>query len=140
MKPLTIGELSRQAGVKVPTIRYYEEIGLLPPPDRSGSNRRCYGGDTVRRLRFVRHARELGFDIPSIRELLSLETEPQASCHVADSIALRHLAAVGRRIDQLIALQAELRRMVSECGHGRVAECRVIEIVGNHDLCLSGTH
>ncbi|NJO54658.1 MAG: MerR family transcriptional regulator, partial [Bacteroidales bacterium] len=70
MRSMSIGELSRQTGVKVPTIRFYEEIGLLPPPPRTASNRRVYGTDAVQRLSFIRHARELGFEVEAIRALL----------------------------------------------------------------------
>ena len=135
MKLLPIGALSQQTGVKVPTIRYYEGVGLLPAPDRTESNRRTYGPDTVRRLRFIRHARELGFEVEDIRTLLAMTREPQASCHEADSIARKHLAEVDRRIAQLAALRDELRRMVAECGHGRVCDCRVIEALADHGQC-----
>lgn len=72
MKSLPIGALSQQTGVKVPTIRYYEGVGLLPAPDRTESNRRTYGPDAVSRLRFIRHARELGFEVDAIRQLPAL--------------------------------------------------------------------
>lgn len=137
---LTIGELSRRTGVKVPTIRYYEQIGLMRDTPRTASNRRLYDGDATKRLAFIRHARQLGFDIEAIRELLALSAEPQASCHAADSIALRHLAEIERRLSQLAALRDELRRMIEECGHGRVCNCRVIETLADHGLCLSETH
>ena len=137
---LTIGELSRRSGVKVPTIRYYEQIGLMLEVPRTASNRRLYDGDATKRLAFIRHARDLGFEIDAIRELLALSTEPQASCHAADSIALRRLAEIEHRIDQLTALRDELRRMIEECGHGRVCDCRVIETLADHGLCLHETH
>ena len=70
-KALAIGDLARQTGVKVPTIRYYEDIGLLPAAPRTESNRRQYDGRAVRRLKFIRHARELGFEVEAIRELLA---------------------------------------------------------------------
>src|SRR5215218_2655046 len=91
-----IGEAARRSGVKVPTIRFYEQIGLLPSPPRTESNRRTYGPEDVLRLRFIRHARDLGFEIEAIRTLLGLSAEPQASCHEADSIARRHLEEVDR--------------------------------------------
>lgn len=136
---ITIGELSRRSGVKVPTIRYYEEIGLLAAPPRTGGGQRRYGAEAVRRLNFIRHARELGFEIGDIRELAAMAQSPQASCHAADSIARKHLEEVERRIAQLTALKTELTRMVEECGHGRVCDCRVIEVLANHALC-AGEH
>lgn len=132
---LTIGDLSRRTNVKVPTIRYYEQIGLLPEPPRSEGGQRRYGARQVDRLNFIRHARELGFEVDDIRELLAMTEQPQASCHQADSIALAHLAEVDRRIASLQALRGELSRMVEECGHGRVCDCRIIEALADHSLC-----
>ena len=91
---MPIGDLSRRSGVKVPTIRYYETIGLLPEVPRSAGNRRLYDPAMVDRLRFIRHARELGFDIEAIRDLLTLSERPQSSCAAADGIVMRHLATV----------------------------------------------
>jgi DNA-binding transcriptional MerR regulator len=133
---LTIGTISRLCGVKVPTIRFYEQIGLLQRPARTEGNRRVYSDADARRLRFIRHARELGFDIDDIRALLALAARPQDSCHFADSIAQQNLAKVEKRIEQLMALRDELRRMVDECRGGSVSECRVIEILGDHQHCL----
>ncbi|MBB3809142.1 DNA-binding transcriptional MerR regulator [Pseudochelatococcus contaminans] len=136
---ITIGELSRRTGVKVPTVRYYEEIGLLQAPPRTEGGQRRYDKAVVERLNFIRHARDLGFEIDDIRELLTMTGTPQASCHAADSIARKHLEEVERRIARLLALKAELTRMVNECGHGRVCDCRVIEVLANHALCV-GEH
>lgn len=135
MPELPIGELSRDTGVKVPTIRFYEQIGLLKAPPRTSGNRRYYSGDDVKRLRFIRHARDLGFEIDDIRALLALYDEPQASCDRADSIARRHLDQIDRRIGQLQALRGELQRMVEEGRHGRICDCRVIEVLADHDQC-----
>ena len=89
-KLVAIGGLAASTGVKVPTIRYYEGVGLLPKPPRTDSNRRLYDGDAVRRLRFIRHARELGFEIDDIRQLLTLADEPNRPCREVDAIAHRH--------------------------------------------------
>lgn len=132
---MPIGAASKRTGIKVPTIRYYEEIGLLSAPPRTGSNRRLYGEGEVRRLNFIRHARELGFEIEDIRELLVMAGAPQASCHQADSIVREHLAEIERRIAALQALKGELARMIDECGHGRICDCRIIEALADHGLC-----
>ncbi|MGB3278348.1 MerR family transcriptional regulator [Pseudorhodobacter ferrugineus] len=132
---LTIGKLSRTAGVKVPTIRYYEEIGLLPEAERSAGNQRLYGTATMDRLTFIRHARELGFTLEAIRDLLSLSDTPDQSCAAADQIAKAQLVAVRDRLARLRALEIELERMIAQCAHGTIADCRVIEVLGNHDLC-----
>lgn len=135
IKDLPIGEAARQSGVKVPTIRYYEQIGLLAVPPRSEGNRRQYGGDDLRRLAFIRHARELGFEIEAIRTLLTLQDQPGQSCMAADEIARARLAEVEQRIASLRALKAELKRMVASCAHGTVDQCRVIEILADHGQC-----
>lgn len=127
-----IGEASHQSGVKVPTIRYYEEIGLLPGPDRSSGNRRLYEAADLRRLAFIRHARELGFEIDAIRTLLSLQDHPDQPCATADAIARARLAEVEQRMAKLKALKAELERMVNACAKGRVAQCQVIETLAKH--------
>ena len=131
----SIGKLAAATGVKVPTIRYYEQIGLLASPDRNSGNQRLYDDAARARLAFIRHARELGFPLEAIRELLGLSDEPARSCEQADAIAQRQLAQVEARIARLNALRVELERMVHQCAHGTIAECRVIEVLGNHALC-----
>jgi DNA-binding transcriptional MerR regulator len=123
----TIGDASRLTGIKVPTIRYYEGIGLLAAPARTEGKQRRYRAEDIARLNFIRHARDLGFEIADISELLALSEGPDQSCAQVDVITRRHLANVDRRIAQLTALRGELMRMVDECSHGRVCECRVIE-------------
>jgi len=124
---LTIGKLGAQAGVKVPTIRYYEQIGLLPEAGRSAGNQRLYGRKALERLAFIRHARDLGFTLEAIRDLLSLSDNPEQPCVAADAIARAQLAEA--------ALKAELERMVVQCAGGKIADCRVIEVLGDHSLC-----
>jgi DNA-binding transcriptional MerR regulator len=137
---VAIGDAARKSGVKVPTIRYYEQIGLLPAPARSEANRRTYGANDVRRLAFIRHARELGFEIEAIRTLVTLQDEPHQSCATADAIARSHLRQTEQRIASLTALKVELKRMLAECAHGRVAECRVIEVLADHGECRHESH
>ncbi len=132
---LTIGKLGASAGVKVPTIRYYENIGLLPEAERSAGNQRLYTKATQERLTFIRHARELGFPLDAIRDLLSLSDKPDQSCAAADAIASAQLLAVEARISRLMALKAELERMITQCAGGCIAECHVIEVLGDHSLC-----
>ncbi|RWR08781.1 MerR family transcriptional regulator [Paenirhodobacter populi] len=132
---LTIGKLAQDTGVKVPTIRYYEQIGLLPEPGRSAGNQRLYGQGQLERLRFIRHARDLGFPLEAIRDLLSLSDRPDQPCAAADGIARAQLDAVRARIRRLKALEGELERMVAQCAHGTIRDCRVIEVLGDHALC-----
>jgi DNA-binding transcriptional MerR regulator len=91
----------------------------------------------VERLNFIRHSRELGFEVEDIRELLEMAASPQASCHQADSIARNHLTEIDRRIASLTALRGELTRMVEECGHGRICDCRIIEVLADHGECVT---
>lgn len=139
-KLLSIGELAAQTQVKIPTIRYYESIGLLPEAPRTGSNRRLYDGAMVRRLRFIRHARELGFEIDAIRQLLALADDPAHPCGEADALARAHLADIDSKIARLQALQAEVRSMVDQCAQGQVRTCRVIEVLADHALCQHEAH
>jgi DNA-binding transcriptional MerR regulator len=137
----SIGTAAEKSGVKVPTIRYYEEIGMLPAPMRTTSNRRLYGASDVQRLAFIRHARELGFELDAIRTLLDLQDNPAQPCASADAIAKARLTEVQRRIASLKALEAELKHMVAGCAHGRVESCRVIEVLADHSECrFHGDH
>lgn len=136
----SIGKLGQAAGVKVPTIRYYEDIGLLPEAERNAGNQRVYGKQTLERLSFIRHGRDLGFTLEAIRDLLSLSDDPDQSCEVADNIAKEQLIAVKFRIKMLKALQKELENMVGQCANGKVSDCRVISVMGNHSLCLHKDH
>ena len=137
---LSIGKLSATTGVKVPTIRYYEEIGLLPEAERSAGNQRLYGTKAQERLAFIRHSRELGFSLDDIRELLSLSDRPDMSCAAADVIATRQLGFVKDRITRLQALQQELERMLTQCAQGTISDCKVIEALSNHENCLHTHH
>jgi DNA-binding transcriptional MerR regulator len=137
---MEIGTASKLAGVKIPTIRYYEGIGLLPAPPRTNGNRRTYDAADVQRLKFIRHARELGFDLDAIRRFMALAGTPEQPCTGADAIARAHLAGIESRIARLVALRDELRAMVERGTHDRIAECRVIEVVADHNECLSDTH
>ena len=136
---VTIGQASKASGIKAPTIRYYEQIQLLPSPPRSEGNRRLYDADDLRRLRFIRHARELGYEIEPIRELLALAGDPSRPCQSADSIARSHLADIDHKIARLTALRAEVARM-THCIQESAEKCRVIEVLGDHSGCLHDRH
>ena len=137
---LSIGELAKRTGCKVQTIRYYEQIGLMPHPDRTSGNQRVYGGTHADRLAFIRHSRELGFPLEATRELLKLSDDPNRSCEQADRIARAQLKEVELRMARLATLKGELERMLRECGHGRIADCRVIEVLADHAKCVSHAH
>lgn len=139
-RELAIGELARQTGCRVQTIRYYEEIGLMPQPARTAGNQRRYDERHVDRLAFIRHSRELGFPLDAIRELLSLADRPEQPCETADHIARAQLQDVERRIGRLQALKTELERMIEQCAGGKVRDCRVIEVLSDHAQCLASAH
>ena len=102
---LTIGDLSRRTGVKVPTIRYYEQMGLLAAAERSNGNQRRYGKPERERLSFIKHARDLGLTIDSIRELIDLSSHPDQPCAQADRIAAEQLVAGREKIAKLRRLK-----------------------------------
>ncbi|MCC6769714.1 MAG: helix-turn-helix domain-containing protein [Gemmatimonadaceae bacterium] len=129
---MTIGALAERTGVTVETIRYYERAGVLPHPVRSnpgyahGGYRR-YRERDVERLLFVRRARDLGFALQEVRELMSLADDPTRPCAEVDALARSHLAQVEAKIAQLAALQHELRSVVSECRGGfAIADCQIL--------------
>ena len=124
---MNIGELARAAETKAETIRYYEQIGLLPPPPRTTGNYRDYSAAHASRLTFIRRARDLGFSIEQIRALLNLTDDKGQSCEAVDAIAREHLADVERKLADLSALRRELGSLISQCRHGTVADCRIIE-------------
>jgi DNA-binding transcriptional MerR regulator len=133
-KAISIGLLARETGVKVPTIRYYESIGLLAPPPRTRSNRRLYDRDAAKRLQFIRHARELGFDLDAVRQLLQLADRPEQPCDRVDAIALRQVADIDSKIANLIAMRSEIKRMLEECQQGRIGECRILDGLAHHRI------
>lgn len=126
MQHLTIGDLAKATSTKVETIRYYEQIGLLPEPARTTSNYRAYDEEHLNRLSFVRRARDLGFSLDQIRDLLGLADQTDRSCEAVDAIARQHLREVERKIIDLTALRDELAEIIERCNHGTVAECRII--------------
>ena len=124
---MKIGQLANATTTKVETVRYYERIGLLSPPARTSANYRAYGSEHLARLSFIRRARDLGFTLEAVRELLTLSDDKSQSCQSVDSIARAHLTEVDRKIGDLKALRSELDRVVGACRHGTVAQCKIIE-------------
>ena len=124
---LSIGELAKATGTKVVTIRYYEQIGLLPVPRRTAGNYRTYDAEHRQRLHFIRSCRNLGFTLDQVRELLSLSTQKERDCADVDRVAIEHLKSVEQKITDLSRLAGELRRISSCCQGGRIAECRIID-------------
>ncbi len=137
---LTIGRMAEAGGYRVQTIRYYEEIGILPKPRRSAGNHRVYSPEHLDRVRFIRHSRALGFSIDQIRELLALSDDPNRPCEEVDAIARFHLEEVERKIARLEGFRLELKRMITNCAGGKVEQCRVIDTLSDHSKCLLKDH
>jgi Cu(I)-responsive transcriptional regulator len=125
---LSIGELAKETGVKVVTIRYYEQIGILSPPARTAANYRAYSRDHAQQLRFIRRCRDLGFSLDQVRDLFQLSAENSPSCAEVCRIADRHLQAIEEKLADLNRLALELRRISASCNGSRpMAECRIME-------------
>ncbi len=128
----SIGALAKEVGVKVVTIRYYEQIGILPSPERTEGNYRSYNRSHAERLRFVRRCRELGFLLEQIRDLLRLSSENAETCQDVCAIADRHLDSVESKLADLKRLASELRRIRVSCSGKRpMAECRIIQAISS---------
>jgi DNA-binding transcriptional MerR regulator len=127
----SIGAVAGLSGCTVPTIRYYEEIGLLPPAARTDGGQRQYGDAALRRLTFIRRCRDFGFSIEQVRELVGLVDQPDRPCTEVRDIAAVHLAQVRRKLDELKALEASLGAFVSSCDSacagGAAVDCTILE-------------
>ena len=126
-----IGDVARATRCKVQTNRHYEQIGLMPEPERTRGNQRRYGRAHMERLAFIRHGRELGFSLEAIRELLSLSDRPEQPCDAIEQLVRRQLEQVEQRLARLSVLRAELERMLEQCAGGRVRDCRIIEVLSS---------
>jgi MerR family mercuric resistance operon transcriptional regulator len=125
---IQIGELSRRTGCNIVTIRYYEQIALLPEPARSAGRYRMYDTSAVRRLAFIRRARELGFTLDEVRTLLSLSAnDGQDTCANVREVAETHLADVRAKIADLRAMEDVLADAVRHCAAGEVSGCPIID-------------
>ena len=130
---IQIGELSRRSGCNIETIRYYERIALLPTPSRSPGRYRVYDTGDVRRLAFIRRARELGFSLDQVRSLLELsESNGQAACTEVRELAGGHLAEVRAKIADLQAMERILADAVQRCSSGQFPGCPVIDALSGH--------
>lgn len=131
---LTIGQVAKAAAVNIQTVRYYERRGLLPPPARTPSGYRQYAGDIVARLRFIRHAQELGFSLQEIRELLALRARHESACGAVERKARRKIAIVEQRIRDLRRIAGTLERLAAECEARRpTSDCPILEVLEDHD-------
>jgi DNA-binding transcriptional MerR regulator len=139
MDELRIGALAERTGTNAPTIRYYEEIGLLRPPDRQPGGQRVYGEEDLKRLTFIRRCRQFGFPIEQVRSLVGLLNDRSRSCMEARDLALEHLAAVRVKLRDLTALEKSIAGFVASCettacAGGPGPDCVILE-----DLCEAPT-
>lgn len=130
----TISKLSKESGVNLETIRYYEKIGLLPKPPRTASGYRRYDESANKRLRFIRRGRELGFCINEIKTLLELADHPEQTCSEADGLARKHLTEVETKIKDLIAMRNVLTELVG-CQSDTAEHCKLIETLNQRPCC-----
>ncbi len=124
---LTIGALAERTGVKVETIRYYERIGLLPEPPRTGGGHRLYGREHVARLTFVRRSRELGFTLGEIRALLGLVSGGAYTCGDVRAVALDHLGRIRAKIRDLRRMERALATTAARCEGGAAPDCPIVD-------------
>lgn len=133
--PLSIGTLAKRVGVNIDTIRYYEREGLLPEPVRRASGYRSYGEGTVAQLRFIRRAKELGFTLEEIRELLALSSDRRKGVKAVKARAERRLAAIDARIAELQRVRDGLATLVESCpGHGAPEQCPILQALGEPEV------
>lgn len=135
----SIGKMAARTGVKVPTIRYYENIGLLVKPGRNSGNQRRYAQSDLERLSFIKHARDLGLGIAAIHDLINLHNHPDQSCAEAHDIAETHLENVRGKLKKLRKLEKELKRITTQAHEDNAKDCTIIQTLADHRLC-SGEH
>lgn len=139
VRVLTIGQLAKAAGVTTPTIRYYEEIGLLPKAGRTKSGQRAYDETELERVTFIRRCREFGFSIDQVRVLAGLSISAERDCSEVRDMAHAHLSEVRTKLTELRALEASLVAFAEQCdtacagGPGR--DCVVFEAMKSSDGC-----
>lgn len=124
---MKIGEIAARTGLNVETVRYYEREGLVAPPIRTAANYRSYGEEHLKRLTFVRRARDLGFSLSQVRELLDLADDRDRPCGAVDALAREQRAKVSQKITELTALRRELDRLIGDCKRGRISDCLIID-------------
>jgi MerR family mercuric resistance operon transcriptional regulator len=137
---MTIGRLSTRTGCHLETVRYYERIGLLPKPGRTAGGHRLYGADAVSRVAFIRRARELGFTLEQVRNLLRLVDGGHYTCAQIRPLAVEHLDEIGRKIADLQSIERALRDMAARCVRGRAPRCAVIDALYEEGHIVARSH
>lgn len=135
---MQIGELARATGCRVVTIRYYERVGILPAATRAANRYRVYGEGHLRRLRFVRHMRALGFGLTEVRTLLELIDGGDYTCDQVKELAARHLEEVRARLRDLGRLESAVADLVAQCTGGATPDCSMLEALFEPEKAVAG--
>jgi MerR family transcriptional regulator, copper efflux regulator len=131
---LTIGQLAKQGGVHLETIRYYERRGILPRPPRTSAGYRAFSDDALRRLRFIKRAQALGFSLREIEDLLALRARSGRSCVGVQVKAKAKIADIDTKLQELSAMRSALTRLVATCAHrGATSACPILESLETED-------
>ncbi len=134
MKTMMIGKVAKSAGIGVETVRFYERRGLIESPPRNESGYRQYPVSTIHRLRFIRRAKELGFSLREIKELLELQTDPASTCGDIMKHTEQKLADINRKIDDLIKIRDALNILFEACSRDRtLADCPIINAMSDKE-------
>jgi len=134
MKTMMIGKVAKSAGIGVETVRFYERRGLIESPPRNESGYRQYPVSTIHRLRFIRRAKELGFSLREIKELLELQTDPTSTCDDIMKHTEQKLADINRKIDDLIKIRDALNILFEACSRDRtLADCPIINAMSDKE-------
>ncbi len=127
MQSITIGKLAKNVGIGAGALRYYEQLGLLPPAQRTASGYRVYGAAAATRLRFIRRAQALGFSLEEVAELLALSDNPRARARDVKRVTQAKIADIAQRIDALERMKQGLATLEANCsGHGHTGECPIL--------------
>lgn len=136
MQPLTIGQVAKAAAVGVETIRFYEREGLIAEPPRRASGYRAYPPETIGRVRFIRRAKDLGFTLKEIDEILSLRVDPSTTCADVRAMARVKIESIEAKLAELEKMKGVLERLARSCrGRGPTSECPILEM-----LAEEGSH
>ena len=124
---MNIGQAAEASGLPPKTIRYYESVGLIPTARRTGSGYRLYGKIDIQRMRFIRRARDLGFSVEAVEQLLALWQDRNRPSSEVKSLALRHLEALDRKIEELEAMRRALLHLADNCQGGERPDCPILD-------------
>ncbi len=129
---MRIGKLAKQVDITVEAIRFYEKSGLIEPPERNESGYRNYPEDTVQHVLFIKRAKELGFSLKEVRELMSLRYLPGTTCYEVKEQSLKKMQDIDRKVEDLLGIKKGLAKLISSCpGQGPLSECPIIESISN---------